>query len=89
MMDLIVGEKIVAKTNAEFLNLLFGTNYKQYMRSIYNLSNDSVVWMIRIDSTERSGFKNYFEDDYIVEYSSKNPTRSYKLYRYCFVNVNM
>lgn len=35
MMDLIVGEKIVAKTNAEFLNLLFGTNYKQYMRSIY------------------------------------------------------
>lgn len=64
MMDLIVGEKIVAKTNAEFLNLLFGTNYKQYMRSIYNLSNDSVVWMIRIDSTERSGFKNYFEDDY-------------------------
>ena len=34
MMDLIVGEKIVAKTNAEFLNLLFGTNYKQYMRSI-------------------------------------------------------
>lgn len=84
VMNLFIGEKIVAKTNAEFLNLLFGTNYKQYMRSIYNISNDSVVWMIRIDSTERSGFKNYFEDDYIVEYSSKNPTRSYKLYRYVF-----
>lgn len=64
-MNLIVGKEIEAKTNADFYNLLFGTNYKQYMRSIYNLSNESVVWMIRIDSTELFGFKK-------LRYSSVN-----------------
>lgn len=83
-MNLVVGDKIEARTNAEFLNLVFGTNYKQYMRSIYNYSNDSVIWMIRIDSIERAGFKNYFENECLVEYSDKNPTRSNKFYRYVF-----
>lgn len=45
-MNLVVGDKIEARTNAEFLNLVFGTNYKQYMRSIYNYSNDSVIWIL-------------------------------------------
>lgn len=83
-MNLVVGEKIEARTHATFLNLVFGTNFKYYMRSIYNYSDDTVIWMIRIDSVERDGFKNYFENDYLVEYSDKNPTRTSKLYRHVF-----
>ncbi len=83
-MNIRIGEEIIARTNSEFLNIAFGTNHKLYLRSIYNLSSDSVVWMIRIDSTERKGFKNYYEGHYIVEYSKAGETRTQKPYRHIF-----
>lgn len=41
--------------------------------------------MIRIDGKERNGFKNYIENDNIIEESNSNPTRSLKPIRMVFL----
>lgn len=69
---------IEAKTHAEFLNKVFNCNYKSWQKSTYNLKKENkVVWMIRIDSLKRDGFRNYILDDKIIECSNKR-TRSLK-----------
>ncbi len=78
------GYVITVKTNAEFLNTTFGTTYKQWYKSTYNLDDETTVWMIRIDSKERDGFKNYFEDGCIIEESNTEQTRSLKPIRMVF-----
>ncbi len=42
-----VGQSIYARTHAQFLNEVVGTNYKQWMKSTYPLSDYSDIWMIR------------------------------------------
>ena len=52
-------EKIVhARTNAEFLNKTFGTNYKAWMKSRWDYDADTWVWMVRFDGTIRQGWRN-------------------------------
>lgn len=69
---------IEAKTHAEFLNKVFGCNYKTWQKSTYELKNENkVIWMIRIDSIKRNGFRNYILEDKIVECSNEK-TRSLK-----------
>lgn len=55
-----LNETIYAKTNAEFLNTIFGTHYKAWMKSAWTYSLDTIVWMVRIDGKERTGWKNTF-----------------------------
>ncbi len=83
-MNLKKGLIVTARTYAEFLNKTFNTNYKGWYKSTFNYSDDIVVWIIRIDSKDRKGFKNYIEGNNIIEESTDNPTRSYKPIRMVF-----
>ena len=56
------GEFIYAKTHAEFLNKSFGTNYKSWMKCVWNYSDDLIVWMVRFDKNI-NGWRNTFVSD--------------------------
>ena len=49
---------VYANTNAEFLNKVFGTNYKAWMRGRWEYSKDTWVWMIRLDGKCRQNWRN-------------------------------
>lgn len=49
---------IFAKTHAAFLNQVFNTNYKSYMKSRWVYDESTIVWMIRMDGQIRDGWKN-------------------------------
>ena len=78
------GYQITVRTNAEFLNKTFGTNYKLWLKSTYELDDSTTVWMIRIDGDKRNGFKNYFDNGCIIEESLEEETRSLKPIRMVF-----
>ena len=48
---------IGAKTNAEFLNKIFGTNYKQWYKSVWRYSHDCLVWMVPFDEKTPAGIE--------------------------------
>ena len=52
-------EVVYARTNAEFLNQRFGTNYRAWMKSRWEYDADTWVWMVRFDGKERAGWINY------------------------------
>lgn len=54
-----IGEVIYAKTHAEFLNKAFGTNYKAWMKCVWNYSDDLIVWMVRFNN-KINGWRNSF-----------------------------
>ena len=59
---------ISARTNAEFLNEVVGTKYKQWYKSGYKLSSNTLIWMIRIDNKLRQGWQNvWLDEDTILE----------------------
>jgi len=47
-----------AKTHADFLNQAFYTKYKAWMKSRWDLSSDTWVWMVRFDGIARDGWIN-------------------------------
>ena len=49
---------VYANSNADFLNKVYGTNYKAFMRGRYPLDSQTWVWMIRLDGKERQGWRN-------------------------------
>ena len=53
------GEVIYARTNADFLNEAFGTNYKAWMKSSWGYDEEWTVWMVRFNN-EINGWKNMF-----------------------------
>ncbi len=61
---------IIAKTNADFLNKEYGTDYKAFMRSRWNYSDNTWVWMVRFDGNIRDGWRNRIisEDEIWEEY---------------------
>ena len=62
------GEIVRVRTNAQLLNLLFGGNYKAWMKSVYDYDdNRKRIWMIHIDNKPRNGWRNYKKGDVIVE----------------------
>ena len=79
---------IYAKTHADFLNQAFGTNYKGYMKSRWTYSNNTWVWMVRIDSQVRDGWVNKIINEHELweEYVWNNeptysvePERAYRI----------
>lgn len=55
---LAMSDQIIhARTHAEFLNKVFGTNYTQWMKSTWDYSDDTIVWMVRFNG-ENSGYQN-------------------------------
>lgn len=84
-----VAEKIVyARTNADFLNQVYGTNYKGFMRGRWPYKDDTWVWMVRMDEQIRQGWKNRIisQDEIWEEYVlddeptySSEPERKYRI----------
>ena len=68
---------VYARTNAEFLNEAFGTNYKSWMRCGWDYDPDTIVWMVELDDKVRQGWKNTIVDsntvreDYVGNESEK------------------
>lgn len=56
----------IARTNAELLNTVYGTNYKSWMRAAYHQSTSkkTMAWMATIDGRVRNGWKNVFNSSY-------------------------
>lgn len=68
------GDIFYARTHAELLNQILGTDYKQYMKCAYNLSDDTVIWMIRLDGHEsKAGWTNILRADGIYEVYTGDP----------------
>ena len=61
------GDIIRARTNAELLNTILGTRYKQWMKSVYFYDDYSYIWMVKFDDKVRSGWRNRFCNEYIIE----------------------
>ena len=63
------GEFVYARTHAELLNELLGTNYKAWMKSSIMLPDGKRLWMIRLENVvSDSGWKNQLvSDSRIVE----------------------
>ena len=55
-------EVVYARTNAEFLNKRFGTNYKAWMKCGWKYDDDTIVWMVPFDGKERYGWRNRIVD---------------------------
>ena len=54
-----IGEIVYARTHAELLNELLGTNYKSWMKSVKELPGGSVLWMIQLGNfVSSSGWIN-------------------------------
>lgn len=49
-----------ADTHADFLNKAFGTNYRQWMKSVWKYDDNAIVWMVRFDKETRDGWRNSF-----------------------------
>ena len=62
------GEYIYARTHADFLNELLGTNYKAWMKSCRKLSNGRQIWMIELGNfVSPSGWINQLTEKGISE----------------------
>jgi len=59
------GQIIYAKTHAEFLNSTFGTNYKQWMKSVWNYDDNTIVWMVRFNRA-KDGWRNSFVSSNVI-----------------------
>ena len=59
-----VGESVEARTHADFLNSLFGKNYKGYMKCTFELDSINLIWMIRLDNQPtNTGWCNSLESN--------------------------
>ncbi len=67
-----LNETFYANSHAEFLNKVFGTNYKAWMKCVYPLNDDYEVWMIRFDGKVKDGWKNYYQGDIIKDVNCEN-----------------
>ena len=71
---------VYARTNAEFLNKTFGTNYKGWMKCGWDYKKDTVVWMVEFDGQVRQGWRNTIVDrntvreDYVGKEADKLPS---------------
>ncbi|MBO5354550.1 MAG: hypothetical protein J6B09_00610 [Clostridia bacterium] len=55
---------IYARTNFEFLNKAFGTDYKGWPKCTWKYDEKTVVWMIEITgNVSKYGWKNFILDD--------------------------
>lgn len=59
-------QSIHANTNAEFLNTLLGKSYKAYMRSVYKLNENILIWMIYINGEIHSDWRNTWHSPTVI-----------------------
>lgn len=81
------GCTIKARTNAELLNMLLKTNYKQWYKCTYPIKEKKyptkekiMIWMVRLDNTKNGGFQNRPENDTIIEQFDKSEPKPASFY---------
>ena len=57
---------VYARTNAEFLNEAFGTDYKAWMKCGWDYDPETIVWMVELDDKVRQGWVNTIVDENTV-----------------------
>lgn len=68
---------IYASTNADFLNKVFGTNYKGWRRCGWDYDPNIIVWMTPLDDKVRNGWinsiinENTVQEDFVGNESDK------------------
>ncbi len=62
----ITGKEISARTNAEFLNKMFGMHYDKWYKSVWRYSPNCFVWMVCIDGKKRNGWINTWEKKHTI-----------------------
>ena len=63
-----IGEYIYARTHADFLNELLGTNYKAWMKSCRSLPDGKQIWMIELGYfVTPAGWRNQLTEKGISE----------------------
>ena len=63
-----VGDTYRLNTHAEFLNEVFGTNLRAFMRCCWRYKSNAFVWFVRIDGKERNKFTNsWLNKDTIIQ----------------------
>ena len=74
MRVLRAGEVIRARTHAELLNEVFGTDYKAWMQCTWKYSYDTIAWMVRFNEVNpNAGWENVeVSPDHIVEINHFN-----------------
>ena len=63
MSNLRENDSFTAWTHAELLNRVFCTDYKRWMSSVWNVDDDTIVWMVRFDGKIRDGWRNRILSD--------------------------
>jgi hypothetical protein len=61
------GEFIYASTHADFLNKAFGTNYKAWMKCVWDYDSNWTVWMVRFNKTDGGWTNTFIGNDRIQE----------------------
>ena len=58
-----------ARTNAQVLNIVYGTNYKQWMKAAYHKTTSvgTMAWIAFINGKPRNDWKNTLYQDRITE----------------------
>ena len=65
------GYVVYARTHAEFLNKSFGTNYKAWMKCVWNFDDEWTVWMVRFNEKD-GGWTNSFVSDSRIQEKNLN-----------------
>lgn len=92
-----LNETIYAKTHAEFLNKVFGTQYKAWMKSVWSYNSNYIVWMVCFDGKIRDGWKNTFigwdeikeeNNDYNKKYYDGQPLPYYTYQKRIVIEID-
>lgn len=63
----IEGKSYIADTHAEFLNIVFETNYEQWMQAGWSFSPNVLVWMVRFYGDDGNWRNRFLNPDMICE----------------------
>lgn len=63
MRKIVMNERFAAATHAEFLNKVFGNNYKGWYKCCWNVDGSTIAWFVRFDQITRGGYRNTIDEE--------------------------
>ena len=69
---------VYAQTHAEFLNKVFGTNYKSWMKSTWKYNDSIDVWMVRFYDCKDDWENRFIDGENVIHetYVGRSPSRN-------------
>ena len=78
MKEIKENDTFIERTHAKLLNRVFGTNYKQWMSSVWNVTDDTIAWMVRFDGITRDGWRNCILSDDLLYQENVSGRKNWK-----------